>query len=700
MSKKLVEKHIELLNKFDDISTATNEERQQCLADRRFATIRGAQWEDDLGKQFQGRPKFEINKLELSAIRIFNEYRANRFDVKFLPKDGKKEQDDGMANICTSRYRTDKEDTCGEESYDNAFDEAVLGGIGAWRLYACNEDNSKYNNYQRIAFQPIYDADSSVYFDLSSNRQDKSDANFCFVLSSIQRSAYIEKYGESPSSWPKSVTFTRFDWSAPDLVYIAEYYELEPYEETFYEWTDLAGDTSYYSEDDYLEDPQLEEMLIASGQMQTGEKIIEKNRVHKYLMSGEKIIEDCGYVPGEHIPIIMNYGKRSVVDNVERCKGHIRNAKDAQRLKNMQTSALAEISAMSPIEKPILSPAQVAGHEYRWASDNVKNWPYMLLNPISDGNGNDIPSGPAAFTKSPVIPPALAALIQLSDADIETLLGNQDRAEELKANISGHAIELVQSKIDMQSYIYIDNMRKAIQRCGEIWLSMAKELYVENDRELKIMDKDKEVDSVTLYTDAIDKQTGKTYKKNDFKKADYDLRVTVGEATKSRKNATARMLISIMTLTQNPEDQNIILSMIMQNLDGEGIDEIRKFYRKRLIMLGVLEPTESEREELMQEMSGKQQSNAEQDYLRAAALEAMSKAKKAEAETMLTVAKTDETKAKTAETIAGMGQNAQRHTLENIERLENMKTATMEPDESMRRQGTMPPESMRERERI
>ena len=35
---------------------------------------------------------------------------------------------------------------------------------------------------QRIRFEPIYDADSSIYFSLGAKRQDKSDAKSCYVL--------------------------------------------------------------------------------------------------------------------------------------------------------------------------------------------------------------------------------------------------------------------------------------------------------------------------------------------------------------------------------------------------------------------------------------------------------------------------------------------------------------------------------------
>ena len=52
---------------------------------------------------------------------------------------------------------------------------------------------------------------------------------------------------------------------------------------------------------------------------------------------------------------------------------HVRLAKDAQRLKNMQLSKLGEISSLSTVEKPIVTPEQIAGHQNMWKEDNIKD---------------------------------------------------------------------------------------------------------------------------------------------------------------------------------------------------------------------------------------------------------------------------------------------------------------------------------------
>ena len=136
--------HQEAMAEFDRIQSALRDERLQCLKDRRFYSIAGAQWEGPLSEQFENKPKFEVNKVHLSVIRIFNEFRNNRISVAFVSKEGR--EDDPLAETCNDLYRADEQDSVAEEAYDNAFEEAVGGGFGAWRLrteYVNEEDEDE-----------------------------------------------------------------------------------------------------------------------------------------------------------------------------------------------------------------------------------------------------------------------------------------------------------------------------------------------------------------------------------------------------------------------------------------------------------------------------------------------------------------------------------------------------------------------------
>jgi hypothetical protein len=655
--QRLANVHQEALAEFDNIQAAMHDERLQCLQDRRFYSIAGAQWEGALQDQFENKPKFEVNKVHLSVMRIINEYRNNRITVDFISKEG--DEDDRLADACDGLYRADEEDSVADEAYDNAFEEAVGGGFGAWRLR--NEYEDEYDDEddrQRIRIEPIYDADSSVFFDLNAKRQDKSDARSCYVLTAMTRDAYREQFNDDPTSWPKDISDREFDWATPDMVYIAEVYKVEERNETIRIFQTIDGEEERYTEADFENDEALEETLAAVGTIEVRQKRVKRRKVHKYLMSGGGILEDYGYIAGTEIPIVPVYGKRWFVDNVERCMGHVRLAKDAQRLKNMQLSKLGEISALTPIEKPIFLPEQVAGHEMMWAEDNLKNYPYLLINPVQDANGNEVVSGPIGYTKPPQIPAAMAALLQITEQDMQDILGRQEAGEEVVPNISGKAIELIQSRLDMQSFIYMSNMAKAVKRSGEIWLSMAKDILVEPGRKMKAVGVQGELSTVELGRPILNEETGEIEYENDLSNAKFDVAVDVGPSSSSKRAATVRSLMGMISISQDPQDRTVLTAMAMMNMEGEGIWEVRDFFRKKLVQMGVIKPTEQEAEEMMVAMQN-QQPDPQSLYLQAEAAKAQAQAVKAQADTEYTMARAEETRAKTIETLASV-ENDQR----------------------------------------
>jgi hypothetical protein len=668
--QRLANLHDEALAQFDDVQSALRDERLQCLQDRRFYSLAGSQWEGPLWDQYENKPKFEVNKIMLAVIRVVNEYRNNRITVDFVSKDGM--ENDKLAEVCDGLYRADEQASVADEAYDNAFEEAVGGGIGAWRLRTVYEnEEDPEDDRQRIRIEPIFDADSSVFFDLGAKRQDKSDAKFCFVVTSMTQQAYKDTWGDDPASWPKIIHQYEFDWCTPDVVYVAEYFKVEEKTETIRIFQTITGEEERYTQEDFAKDEMLEETLAAVGTVEVRQRKIKTKRVHKYIMSGGKVLEDAGYIAGKCIPIVVVYGKRWFVDNVERCMGHVRLAKDAQRLKNMQLSKLGEISALSSVEKPILTPEQVAGHQVMWAEDNLKDYPYLLINPITDQNGNQAVSGPVAYTRSAAIPPAMAALLQITETDMQDILGNPAGADKMVSNISGKAVEMIQARVDGQAFIYMSNFAKGMKRCGEIWLSMARDIYTEDKRKMKTIAATGEAGMVELMKPSIDQETGAVVMENDLTSATFDVIADVGPSSSTKRQATVRALTGMLQITQDPETAQVLTAMAMMNMEGEGISDANAYFRKKLLRMGVVKPTDMESEELMAEMQ-----NAPQDpnamYLQAAAENETAKAAKARADTVETVASAELKRAQTLETLGKVDETAQNMALTNAEAVQQI----------------------------
>ena len=668
--QRLANLHSEALRQFNDIQTALRDERLQCLQDRRFYSLCGAQWEGPLWDQYENKPKFEVNKIMLAVIRIVNEYRNNRITVDYVSKDGT--ENDQLAEVCDGLYRADEQASVADEAYDNAFEEAVGGGIGAWRLRTVYEDEENdEDERQRIRFEPIFDADSSVFFDLNAKRQDKSDAKYCFVVSSMTRESYKETYGDDPTDWPKIIHQYEFDWATPDVVFVAEYYKIEEKTETIRIFQAIDGTEERYTTKDFQNDETLEATLYAIGTTEVRQKRVKRMRVHKYIMSGGKVLEDAGYIAGKCIPIVVVYGKRWFVDNIERCMGAVRLAKDAQRLKNMQLSKLGEISALSSIEKPILLPEQVAGHQLMWAEDNLRDYPYLLVNPITGADGSTTVSGPVAYTKSPQIPPAMAALLAVTESDMQEILGNPQGADKMVSGVSGKAVEMIQTRVDMQSFIYMSNFAKGMKRCGEIWLSMAKDIYTEENRKMKTIAPTGQAGMIELMQPMIDQETGEIKTTNDLSDATFDVVADVGPSSSSKRAATVRALTGMLQITNDPETAQVLTAMAMMNMEGEGVGDANAYFRKKLLRMGVVKPTDVEAEELQAEMQGQiQDPNA--TYLQAAAEEAIAKAAKARADTVETIATAELKRAQTLETLGKVDETVQNIAIQNAQAVQQI----------------------------
>ncbi|MGS0981010.1 portal protein [Burkholderia glumae] len=633
---------------FDMAYKSQQEIRLKCLQDRRFVFVDGAQWEDGLRLQFDNKPRFEVNKLHMACVRIFNEYRANRISVAFDPTND--DADKQTAEMLEGAYRHDERHSGGQEAYDNAFEEGVAGGMGAWRLrnvYADEDDED--DDTQKIVIEPIYDADSSVFFSLDGKRYDKSDAGRCWVITSMSRDEYAEKWGEPPeddyglpstaqgTSFRKVQKMTEFDWYTPDVIYVAEYYVKEEKKKKVLVYR-LPGQNKKDRKFDESEltDQDRQDMLD-QGYQHIRTRTVKARRVHKWIHDGSRVLEDCGIIAGPNIPIVPFYGKRAYIDNQERIMSHIRLGKDAQRLFNMQISLLAMISALSPRRKPIFTPEQMSGHATNWANDNINDNPFLLINGIEDGNGGLIPAGPIGYTEPPNVPEPLAALMQLTDASIKELTGNQEAGEQVASNISDALMERVQDKVDMMAFIYMDNMSKSIQRSGEIWLGMFREIADEDGRKIPTLGEDgKRGVAVLRQPRMVD---GMRQTVNDPSRGKFQVTVDTGPAFKSRRDKTVRSLVAMLQYVDDPQLKQIITSLALTNMDGEGIDDLQEYLRMQLVQMGVVKPTDDEKKKMqaIQEAQANQPPDPQSQYFLAAAQREGAAAGKDHAQTFKTI---------------------------------------------------------------
>lgn len=659
-SERETDVHTEALQRFNLVRSALLEERQNCLQDRRMVQLPKAQWES-LEEQFGKKPMMVVSMLRKAHNDVCDDFRAVRMDAVFSSKDGT--PSDELADTCAMLYRADMQDSPSGQAKYNAFKESSSGGYGALAVTTRYEDpgvdpdeKQDPNEPQRIGLRIVVDADTSVYFDPDSKLQDKSDAEWAFLVTSMSYAAYKKEYGDSPTTWPKGVVIYPQDWYTPNVVYRAEYYvkEWQKYTEHTYRGLGPEGDEPEvtHTDEDFEKDEDLARTLEATGFREVSERKRRRCKVHKWFMSGARILKDYGLIAGSEIPLVPMYGQLAYIQNVERCSGIVRDAQDVQRLLNVLVSKIVELNAYSGVSVPIFTEEQTLGHAEQWRNANVIPAAFHTINSVVDPvTGQKVAMGPLGYTKPPEIPPATAALITLVQQFMKDIQRVGTDNEKVKSHVSGAALEITQTAIDRKSSEYIDNAAVTEKRVGEVWLSMAPEVYGVPGRKLKGIGPNKQMTQIELHKRMIgaDKMP---YVANDLSQAKFDVTVDVGPSSQSRRDATIRILLAMLP-TVPPELQSIIGLKIIELCHMEGNESLRKYAHQKLVEMGVETATEEEAAQMAQKAQAAQPS-AQDQYALAAAESEKADAAKAVADTQLIAARTKETMAKTIETLAGI----------------------------------------------
>ncbi|HCD9772911.1 portal protein [Enterobacter hormaechei] len=647
MAETLEKKHERVMLRFDRAYTPQQDVREKCIEATRFARVPGGQWEGataagtKLDDQFEKYPKFEINKVATELNRIIAEYRNNRITVKFRP--GDKEASEELANKLNGLFRADYEETDGGEACDNAFDDAATGGFGCFRLTSILvNEYDPMDERQRIAIEPIYDPSRSVWFDPDAKKYDKSDAMWAFCMYSLSPEKYEAEYGKTPPASLDVTTMTswEYDWFEPEVVYIAKYYEVRKESVDVISYRQpLTGEIATY-DSDQIEDIQ-DELAIA-GFEEVARRSVKRRRVYVSVVDGQNFLEKPRRIPGEHIPLIPVYGKRWFIDDIERVEGHIAKAMDPQRLYNLQVSMLADTAAQDPGQIPIVGMEQIRGLEKHWEARNKKRPAFLPLREVKDKAGNIVAGAtPAGYTQPAVMNQALAALLQQTSADIQEVTGGSQAMQQMPSNVAQETVNNLMNRSDMASFIYLDNMAKSLKRAGEVWLSMAREVYG-SDREVRVVNEDGTDDIALMNAQVVDRQTGRVVALNDLSTGRYDVTVDVGPSYTARRDATVSVLTNVLsTMLPNDPMRPAIQGIILDNIDGEGLDDFKEYNRNQLLTSGIVKPrNEKEQQIVMQaQQAAANQPNPEMVLAQAQMVAAQAEEKKADNETRNTLIK-------------------------------------------------------------
>jgi len=649
----------------------TEYQRDKSNESIRFVDVPGGAWEGWVSDQFANRPRMEMDQASRS-VNLFNgEWRASRFTVKYRPDDGKTSEQD--AELLNGLFRKDWRKSNGDQSMDTTVAEMSKGGVGAIRLatrFIAEDDPEDMR--QEIVFQEINNAYNTVVWDPNAKSQDKSDAQWCAILTSYTLEAFKEKYPNfSPETFFKPWDRNIFNINNQRLVYVAEYYRVKMKSGMAFVYKhEITGEKKVVFKED-LKD--ILESITDAGFIKTGERRIKRKVIEKAILYGGGFIEKFRKIIGDRIPVAPCYGYRSYVDGQEYYYGLVEKQKDSQRLINMTVSNMAENAATSSKSMPILTPEQVAGHEPMWSEQHLGKFNYTLLNSV-DEDGNALPPGPIGMVNPAAIDPNSSLVFEVASNYVQSQSGGVPQ-DVVDPDASGKAINAAMSRVDMMTKVLMDNIGQCVKSVGEIYLGMASQIYNEQRFE-RLVKEDGSEQEVLLMEYVPHKTMNKFVRINDVENMKLEVIVDTSPTFATRRRETVDVISQIMAST--PEGSPylpMLYAGLIENIEGTGLDDVKEFNKRQMLIQRLREPENDEEKAFVAQMQAQQnQPDATQELIAAEAERARGEGVKNQTDAVENLANAELKTAQAAETrmktFTSQQDNARKNRKANAESLQ------------------------------
>ncbi len=567
--------HKEMLGRYKAAFDYWKDQYDKAEEDMEFAFVPDKQWDEWMSQTRSGRPMYTVNRLRQAMKQITNDQRQNRPQAKVRAVE---DSDADLAEVRQGLLRNIDQTSEADRARDTAFQFAVGGGYGVWRVNYSYEDDGGFDmviRKEEIA-NPF-----SVVFDHAARSKDRRDARFAFVKSRWARSAFREKWPDAELVSVDDCDDVTKDWFQEQEVTVCEYWYKTKESYTLV----LMSDGASY---DQAELAPIMDELAAKGITVQRSRNAERMKVWQCVVSGAEILEGPTEWAGRFIPLVPVWGEILDLKGKEIFFGAVRFGKDAQRMYNYERSTFIEVLSDQPYS-PFMAPAEsIAGYEGQWNSLKTKR-PPVLLYKADAGLPN---GGKPSREPTAQFPAALAQAAAISSDDIKAATAIYDASLGQRSNeTSGRAIMARQREGDVANFDYIDNLSYAMKYDFEITNDLISKVY-DTERQIRIIGEDGAEKVVRVNQVVLDEQTGEEVTLNDLSRGRFDIAVTVGPSFTTQRMEAAE---AMMQLANDPSPIGMVAKYgFIKSLDSPGLEEVRKAARKILVGQGLLDPEEGE----------------------------------------------------------------------------------------------------------
>jgi hypothetical protein len=537
----------------------------------------GDQW-DVKAKQMRekdGRPVLTVNMQPQFVRQVTGDVRKSPPSIKVMPAGGKanKETAEGYTGI----IRNIEQQSQAKDCYIKAVENAAQASQGAWEVVCDYSSDDAFE--QDIRIRPILDP-FGFMIDPFCQLLDKSDMRYAFRFDFITVEDFKKDYpGKAVVDAPAGVeNQTIFPWKINEVVRIADYWRKVPVKKTLYLMPDGTVMDDAKLEKETPEVQAVIQQGVDEGAIKT--RKVDAFKVEKYIISGADILSGPHAWAGRYIPICMVAGEETTMEGSTVRKGMIHDARDPQRIYNYTRSASVEAVALQPKAPYLVTQKQVEGREAMWAKAGASNLAYLVY------NGDPNSAGPPMRSPPPIASQGLDSQAMIAAEDIKRVMGIYDAALGARSNeTSGVAINARQQEGDTATFLYPDNLGRAIGYCGKILVDLIPRIY-DNQRQVRILKEDGTAEMLPVNQSKglppgapppMDDK-GKPKPLYDLSDGEYDVAVTVGPTFATQRAEAVANMVEIVRA--DPRMMPLIGDLLISNMDWPGADEMAKRLRK------------------------------------------------------------------------------------------------------------------------
>jgi len=565
--------HDKTLQRLKEAQKADSDLREHAREAHHFTDKRDGMWEANIFANNADKPRYTFDFTNPIIDQIAGEMEQADFDISVSPAGGDATKD--IAQTFDGLIRNIENISNAKHVFNHSGRMMVTAGMDGWRVVQEFVDSDSFD--QDLIIKKVSNFLDRVWFDPSSELQDRSDSKYCFVLTAFSKDEYKIKWPEGSEMGVKEDRRGNVYFNKAETIMVGEFYYVKAIERELV----LMSDGKTHVVDDDFE--KVVDELALQGVVEKRRRTRKQNVVFVRQFDAQNWLNEAQETVFEFVPVIPTYGNFKISENKIIYWGVVEKAMDFQRVFNYAKSREIEEGSLAPRAKQWMTPAQAQDHADTLATLNTNSDPVQLYNADpTPGVQNPPPQIGGAQ-----INPGLQAVSQSMQDGLARSAGftAPNMGEQIN-NQSGVAIKKLQDKGDTGSIKYFSAQEVAICHTARIILKAAPKVYDADGRVVRILKEDDSFDMVTLNQTVQDQQTGELVTLNNLSVGAYDVVCSAGASFKNRQEETVSALVEIATV--DPSVIQLGGDVLLKNVTAPGMDLIADRKRAQLFQQGVI----------------------------------------------------------------------------------------------------------------